>query len=320
MAAVPADPTDFVCRQCRQNFDRDDVIIQNKSLVEKAGRTPLYVCKDCNSIAYKLKSLKESDPSLVSGLNDLPADQKAKCYDDMRGLFMADVKKHLTETIINKETSATEESKADKPVAMAVSDARKLQMFVDNPSALENLLQDEESNFMCPKMKMHMVYVPQYSKSFVNLHTRETIHERALSGTRVIKAHPKTPGSGAKSGGEKGAKKLPAGLVQKVMTLIANSKNNLAMQGGHVLKAKTEEGKQFVTESMAERAQASGQAVADAISHLETFMTTATLENKKEVQTLYDGFNAKVDTMTDYSTKFIGALGEDRCSRRTTVS
>lgn len=317
--AMAGTDSEIKCRMCLQFFELEDVMIQNKSLVETVGRTPMYVCKDCNNITYKLRSLKQTDPNLVKGLAELPADQKAKVYDEMRGLFMADVKKHLDETLTHKEVTATEESEAQKPQAMAVTDAQKLSMFVDNPEALQNLLNDKESCFKCPKMGIDMVYVPQYSKSIVDVHTRETIHERALYGTRVIKSHPKKADSTSKAGGAKGPKKLPAGLVKKVETLIANSKNNLGMHGGHVLKAKTDEGSTFVTESMVQRAQDAGQSVADAIAELEAIMPTATMDDKEKVQALFDEFNKKVDVMTDYSTKLIGASGVCWCVCRNAV-
>lgn len=319
MASAPsageATATVVKCDRCKEDFDQEDCVWMNKSLSLSTKRVPIYRCHDCNSIEYRLKTLKCSDPDLVASFRDLSDDKRAQTFDAMRGLIMPDMKKILEESITEKETVAHEESSVQRPTAMPVTQAAKLEMFIDEPEGLQNLLADPKMTFTCEHTQIKMVYIPNYSKANVDIITREKITERSLTGKRTIKSHPKKSGQ---SSGKKptATAKLPKAMLKKIESMLADSEANLGILGVKVLQSRTDAGKEFVTAALSDRAEQVGHEVNAGRQELTDIMATIpTAEQKDCIQEILNSLGQKMDAMTEYTTKLEG----DPCHREKRV-
>eukprot|EP00959_Pyramimonas_sp_CCMP1952_P369885 7746806-Pyramimonas_sp.AAC.1 len=126
-------------------------------------------------------------------------------------------------------TGSTRSERAEKPEAMALSEARKLPMFADNPEALENLLQCPGMSFTCPYMKIDMVYVPKYTQNHTESFERVKSHIKKATAEKVA---PKPKAAAAiadkvkKEPKEPKAKALPKRTIFRAQHLINEAKEN----------------------------------------------------------------------------------------------
>eukprot|EP00959_Pyramimonas_sp_CCMP1952_P347983 7288999-Pyramimonas_sp.AAC.1 len=310
VAPVKEEKPEVTCDRCRQEFPEWKCMNVNRSLAASTGRTKIWRCKECNDTSNTLRTIKTKYPELHEGLQEMDSEGRAKFFDDCRGKLLPGIKKVLEESVSLKETAKRSEFQSVKPKAMAVSEARKLPMFIDNPAGLDNLLQVPGMSFQCPCTRIDMVYVPEYSKEATESVTRESVREQYVHGkASITDAQPKRKAREAKPETEekvKPVKQLPKGLMAKAQQMLEDAEDSLAYSGRVINVARSPEGQRYVTQSFTEKCADNATACQSDKVKLRELVAANKLDDKNELQATMQRLGVLIDTMIIGITKVTG--------------
>ena len=319
-SAAPAAPTgtciavesEKKCDKCKRD-DEESYILINKSLVENRHRTPIWRCKNCNNTGNIIWNLKENEPQMYEVLTAMTPYSKVQFMETAKGMVLDDVKKLLQESIEQKKVGSIHLERDEEPEAIAVSEAAKLPMFVSHPEGLQKLLDCPGMSFICGYTGIHMCYVPNYRKTYKESSTRENTHTQGAAATRTI-AKPKGKAK-AKAMAEKApkvpkVKALPARVRNRAVNLMAEAAENLLSYQKILEVARSENGQQYVTPLIINKAEGAVSAVKSLSEALAPMVALNLLEQMDHVVNASDKLATAIEVMAEFYTLLTGPGSE----------
>ena len=233
---------------------------------------------------------------------------------------MPDVKKMLEECVKQSETVSLQAENTEAPEAMAVSEARKLPQYVDNPQCLERLLNAPGMSFECPHSGMEMVFVPKYIKSRKESIKRETEHRQVVRGDIAIRAPPRAKAKAmVKLEGQAAtpsSRKLPKGLKRKMEDMISSAQDDAKWLDDLIRLARTEEGKEYVTEKVLKRCEATKEKMVSLCDSVSPVLAKDSYESKEQLAAIQPQLNNAHEDMSEAVTKLEGTLACERYAQQ----
>ncbi len=119
----------------------------------------------------------------------------------------------MTESMTQTKTQRSSQTFSKGGPAIYLSDAEKMQVFIDNPEALERL--KDRTSFVCEDTGLTMVKPPTYTFNNELKAVQEQQEQRHISGQRTIKPLPKAKPLKIASPADK-IKHLPKGMFTRL--------------------------------------------------------------------------------------------------------
>ncbi|CAK0887428.1 unnamed protein product [Prorocentrum cordatum] len=305
-ALSEAAETPMKCDKCAKT-DCEKYTLVNKSLVETRNRRPIWRCSHCNNAGNHLATLKQSNPELFEGFAVMTREAKQEFMARCKGMALADVKKELSERITSTSHAEVGHEFSEEPEAMSVKEAAELPVFKHHPEGLQKLLDSPGMAFTCRHTGFEMVYVPKFKKKYREEVTRQTTHvQSARAEVGIPKAKAKPSATHPKVVSK--VKAPPVRLKVKADGFIGEARQNADLLMRLVVKARTNEGKEYVTPAVATRAEGAAAAVVALCDALEPAVQENAFDKKEHVENSLQKLSDSMDVVTDHATKLAGLL------------